>query len=85
MSCSDGPTTACVAGEWKVLNPETSTTIHTSEHFAIRWSEKDNVVLSKSKVDEALARFESFWTTYVKNNGFRARARITDSIIQLGG
>lgn len=70
-SCSDEPTTACVAGEWKVLNPETSTTIHTSEHFAIRWSEKDNVVLSKSTVDEALARFESFWTTYIKNNGFR--------------
>ncbi|MCX7726209.1 MAG: DUF6055 domain-containing protein, partial [Chitinispirillaceae bacterium] len=56
--------------EYKVLRPETSKYIYTSEHFAVRWNDKDNVVLTEAEINTGLANLEAAWKKFTDEIGF---------------
>lgn len=61
---------ACVEGSFEVLDPGRSTTIHSSEHFAVRWNASDEVTLSASEIQFGLNVLEDLWRVYVEQIEF---------------
>ncbi|MEX1010911.1 MAG: Svx/AvrXca family virulence/avirulence protein [Balneolaceae bacterium] len=63
---------ACVEGEWQILNPEESLELYSSEHFVVRWPEEldENIDLTQEQIDDGLELLESFWIYFVDDLGF---------------
>jgi Family of unknown function (DUF6055) len=60
-----GPANDPDNGVYQVLNPGSSSTIYTSEHFATRWNDASGVSLTPAQVETGLALLEQIWTRYI--------------------
>ncbi len=65
-----GPANDADNGVYQVLNPGSSSTIYTSEHFAARWNDSSGVPLTQAQVETGLKLLEYIWTRYITEIGY---------------
>jgi hypothetical protein len=65
-----GPANGPDNGIYQVLNPGSSNTIYTSEHFTARWNDSSGVPLTQSQVETGLKLLEYIWTRYITEISF---------------
>ncbi|MEJ2681300.1 MAG: DUF6055 domain-containing protein [Gammaproteobacteria bacterium] len=58
-------------GQFAVLRPESSDTLHESDHFVLRWKDDSNVVMSDQEIQNTLSTLEDSWDFYIGTLGFQ--------------
>ena len=68
--CTQKQEQSVVAGDYRVLRPESFQYLHESEHFVLRWNDTDGVNISQNTVNRALNTLEAVWTLYIDELNF---------------
>lgn len=58
------------SGTYEVLDPASSAHLVASEHFVVRWNDRDNVPLSTAEVEAGLRVLEDIWDHFIGPVGF---------------